>query len=240
MLLSKFCSLSVCACVWLWAFWCVPLVDVGLMLSRSHYDSHQCFKACGQSAHHVALLFPRWVDSSHFLIISVHFTRVALFSITITERCSSPMMLSDCLLFTSVALALEILNLKPRTRVVAQWLRIHWQCGRHRSEPWSGKLLLSGEQLSPWPTITKPMHTAAEAQAPGAGALGQEKPPQWEARAPQAKSSPRWSRLGKAQEGRADTVPPKRKERNKSWRLHFKPALTSTGCWRTLNSEGPQ
>ena len=83
------------------------------------------FIAYDHSTHHVALLFPHWVDSSHFLIISVHLIRVALFSMTVIERYWSPMMLNDCLPFPSVALASEILKLKSRTCFVAQWLRIH-------------------------------------------------------------------------------------------------------------------
>ena len=50
----------------------------------------------------------------------------------------------------------------------------------HRFELWSGKIPHATEQLSPRATTT-------EARTPRACALQQEKPPQWEARAPQGR-----------------------------------------------------
>ena len=52
------------------------------------------------------------------------------------------------------------------------------QCRGHGFEPWSRKIPHAAEQLSPCATTT-------EACAPRARAPQQEKPPQWEARAPQ-------------------------------------------------------
>ena len=48
----------------------------------------------------------------------------------------------------------------------------------------------------------KPMYHNYRAHQPRAGALQQEKPPQWEAHAPQLESSPRSLRLEKAQRRR--------------------------------------
>ena len=55
--------------------------------------------------------------------------------------------------------------------------------GGHGFEPWSRKIQHATEQLSPCTTTTK-------ARAPRAHAPQQEKPPQWEARAPQQRVAP--------------------------------------------------
>ena len=57
------------------------------------------------------------------------------------------------------------------------------QCRGHGFEPWSGKIPHAAEQLSPWATTTA-------ARVPRAYAPQQEKPPQWEARAPQWRPNP--------------------------------------------------
>ena len=57
------------------------------------------------------------------------------------------------------------------------------QCRGHGFDPWSGKTPHAEEQLSLWAS-------AAEAHAPWACALQQEKPLQWEARELQPEGSP--------------------------------------------------
>ena len=72
----------------------------------------------------------------------------------------------------------------------------------HGFEPWSGKIPHAAEQLSlcatttepvlysPQATTTEPRATTTEAHVPRARAPQQEKPPQWEARAPQRRAAP--------------------------------------------------
>ena len=69
------------------------------------------------------------------------------------------------------------------------------QCRGHRFEPWSGEIPHAAEQLSPRATTTEPAlysprATTTEARVPRAHALQQEKPLQWEARAPQWRVAP--------------------------------------------------
>ena len=65
------------------------------------------------------------------------------------------------------------------------------QCRRHRFDPWSGKIPNVAEQLSLCTTNTEPM-------LPRTCALQQEEPRQWEAHAPQLRSSPRSPQLDKS------------------------------------------
>ena len=60
----------------------------------------------------------------------------------------------------------------------------------HGFEPWSGKIPHAVEQLSPWPQLLSMRAITTEALAPRAHAPQQEKPPQWEARAPQPRVAP--------------------------------------------------
>ena len=76
------------------------------------------------------------------------------------------------------------------TSLVAQWFKIHLPMQGHRFDPWPGKIPHAMQQLSPWATTTK-------ALVPRARAPQQEKPPQWEAHAPQ-RSSPCASQLQKS------------------------------------------
>ena len=64
------------------------------------------------------------------------------------------------------------------------------QCRGHRFNPWSRKIPHAAEQISPCATATEPTH-------PRAHASKQEKPPQWEAQAPQLASSPYLPQLEK-------------------------------------------
>ena len=88
------------------------------------------------------------------------------------------------------------IRLWDRASLVAQWSVIRlpkqgsayqsWGC---RFETWSGRIPHDVEQLSPWattaePALWRPRATTTEARVPGACAP-QQKPPQWEARAPQ-------------------------------------------------------
>ena len=76
-----------------------------------------------------------------------------------------------------------------------QWYRIRLPIQETRVSPWSGKIPHVMEQLSLWATTTEPGLQSlgaptAEPTYPRARALKQEKPPQWEAHAPQLGSSP--------------------------------------------------
>ena len=64
-----------------------------------------------------------------------------------------------------------------------QWLRIACQCRGHQFDPWSRKIPHALGQLSPC-AITPQVHM------PRACSRQQEKPPQWEARAPQWRVAP--------------------------------------------------
>ena len=86
------------------------------------------------------------------------------------------------------------------------WWRSGWestcQWRAHGFEPWSGKIPHAVEQLSLCakllslcsracaPQLLSPCATTTEARAPGARAPQQEKPLQWEARAPQWRVAP--------------------------------------------------
>ena len=92
------------------------------------------------------------------------------------------------------------------------------QCRRHQFNPWSGRIPLTTEQLSPRaattelcsrdhkPQLLKPMShncwspcaTTAEACVPRACALQQEKPPQCKAHVPQLESRPSSLQLEKS------------------------------------------
>ena len=73
-----------------------------------------------------------------------------------------------------------------RASLVAQWLRIHLnQCMVHGFETWSRRIPHAAEQLSPCATATE-----AACHNYWARALQWEKPPQWEACAPQRRVAP--------------------------------------------------
>ena len=80
------------------------------------------------------------------------------------------------------------------------------QCRRHRFDPWSRKIPHSSEQLKPvhhsyWtrePELLSPHAQLLKPTSPRACALGQEKPPQWKARALQLESSLRLLQLEKS------------------------------------------
>ena len=74
-------------------------------------------------------------------------------------------------------MAAQIKN-NRRTSLVVQLLRIRLPMQGTRFDPCSGKIPHAEGQLSPCTTTTEPAH-------PRARALQQEKPLQWEARAPQ-------------------------------------------------------
>ena len=93
---------------------------------------------------------------------------------------------------------LSLSNLKlPSLKNIVQglpWWHSGWesacQCRGHVFEPWSEKTLHAAEQLSLCATTTQsvlysPWATTTEAHMPRARAPQQEKPSQWEARAPQ-------------------------------------------------------
>ena len=96
-----------------------------------------------------------------------------------------------------------ILNLWTGTSLLVQWLRIHLPTQRHEFNPWSGKNPHASEQLSPGATT-------AEVRMPRACAPQQEKPPQWEACAPQPEGShPRSLQLEKAHGSNEHPAQPK-------------------------------
>ena len=76
----------------------------------------------------------------------------------------------------------------------------------HGFNPWSREIPHAAEQLSPGIIATEPVcqnywsprATTTEAHVPRACALKQEKPPQWEARAPQRRVAPARRQLEKA------------------------------------------
>ena len=50
----------------------------------------------------------------------------------------------------------KLLTTHVRASLVAQWLRICYQCRGHGFEPWSRKIPHATEQLSPCATTTEP------------------------------------------------------------------------------------
>ena len=79
------------------------------------------------------------------------------------------------------------------------WWHSGWesacQCKGHGFDPWSGRTPHATEQLSPCaataePALWSPWATTAEAHMPRARALQQERPQQWEGRAPQGRVAP--------------------------------------------------
>ena len=82
-----------------------------------------------------------------------------------------------------------------RASLITQWLKNNnkksacW-CGRHGFNPWSRNIPLAMEQLSPCaittePVLSSPWAATTKGPQPRACALQQEKPPPWEACAPQ-------------------------------------------------------
>ena len=98
--------------------------------------------------------------------------------------------------FPVLLLLRPFLTLKKKKRL--PWWCSGWesacQCREHGFEPWSGRIPHAAEQLglcatTTEPALSNPWATTTEACAPGACAP-QEKPPQWEAYAPQRRVAP--------------------------------------------------